>query len=326
MEKNIYRLVGIKPISFQLPLKETFVKKFVEENGQKKDKGFRRIKYVPGTDSIFAEDIQGDLQPQQIWFDNGDVVAYKDDKLLNEIMTQHPWFGKKYILWSQDKEDEQKLSLQRAKASARQLIDDADKYKIKAIALAVKGPQAINWTDNKCELELREYADTDPKELQKAMDGSDYQAKVLAGLAFVKNLVKENPGQTAVVWSDSEGVILKLAKGENGIRELGRFLSNVTPESKLVLQSIAERLEAIDTNTAKEESKESDKDAEIARLKAELEKHKSKGEKQKELTEVQKARSEYKSLYKADVPNNMKNNLVWMNNRILEKKEEDQTE
>lgn len=323
MEKNIYRLAGIKPVSFQLPLKETFVKKFVKENGSKKSVGFKRIKYVPGTESIFAEDIKGDLQPQQIWFENGDVVVYKDDLLLNEIMTQHPWFKKGiYTLWSQDKEDEAKLEVQRSKASARQLIDEADEDKITAIALAVFGPEAILWTENKCELMLREKADTEPKKLKDIIGEKNYESKLLAGLAFVKGIVKENTNKTAVVWADSEGVILKLAKGENGISELGRYLGNANEESKKVLQSIGDRLEAIDTGTAKV-GNESEKDKEIAALKAKLAAFE--GEKkpsENELSDIQKARADYKALYKKDVPASMKNKLDWILTKIEEAKAE----
>jgi|TARA_Y100000310_G_C20704425_1_gene834144 hypothetical protein len=315
MEYNIYRLNNLKPISWQLPLKETFVKKFVEENGQKKDLGFRRIKYVPGTDTIFAEDIKGDLKPESIWFSKGELMVRKDDKLKNEILQKHPWYGSRYKLWSEDLENEQRLAVQRAKSEARKLIDDADMDNIKSIALAVFGPQAISWKDTKCELQLREEADTNPARIKDVINQGNYQAKLLAGLAFVKGVVRENTKRTAVIWEDSQGVIIKLAKGENGIEELGRFLSKNTEESQEVLQSIGDRVESLVTETQKQED---DKDAKIAELQAQLAALKNETDNGEELSELQEARDAYKAKFKKDVPNNMKNNLVWLQNRLSE--------
>ncbi len=137
MEYNIYRLKGgLRPKSWQLPLQETFVKKIIEVNGRKTE-AFKRIVYVPGSNSIYQEDQVGDLQPQTIWFSNGVLQIRKDDWLLNEIMKNHPWLDKRFELWSQDAEDAERLEELRLKSKSRQLIDDADATKIKAIALAV---------------------------------------------------------------------------------------------------------------------------------------------------------------------------------------------
>lgn len=321
MEYNIYRLKEGQPKNFQLPLKNTFVKKFVEENGQKVDKGFRRIKYVPGVDTIFAEDIQGDLKPQSIWFVNGQLEVRKDDKLLNEIMTQHPWFNQRYALWSEDIEINEKLKNRRNKSYAEKLIDDADKNKIKAIALAIFGPEAISWSEEKSELKLREKAAENPKDLTDTMQTKDYQSRLIAGLSFVKGIVKENQNRTAVVWTDSEGTIIKLAKGENGIKELGRYLSQANDESKMVMQAIGERLDAVLTNT--ETEPKSDLEKENALLRAKLEElQKSQANTPEGESKLQDARAKYKSLFKKDVPNNKKNDLEWLEEKILEKENE----
>jgi hypothetical protein len=322
MEYNIYRLKdGLQPVSYQLPLKEVFVKKIITKNGKTEDLGYRRIKYVPGADTIYVEDIKGDLKPQTIWFEYGDLRVRKDDKLLNMIMTMHPWFNVRYELWSQESENKKKLEEYRFKGTARQLIEDADQEKIKAIALAVFGYPAISWDDEKCELQLREYADTKPKKLQEVMGEKDYESKLLAGHAFVQDIVKENTGKTAVVWTETDGVILKLAKGEKGITELGRFLSKSTEESELVLQSIGERLEKIITKTEEPSKDEilSAKDKEIAKLKAQLadkDADKDADKMPKAPTELDKARKQYEEKYKTKVPHNMKNNLDWITKKL----------
>jgi hypothetical protein len=48
---------------------------------------------------------------------------------------------------------------------------------------------------------------------------------------------------SAVVWNDeNQGVVLHLAKGENGIAKLWELLSFNTDESRLILQEIDIRL------------------------------------------------------------------------------------
>lgn len=309
MEYNIYRLKGITAINYQLPLKQTFVKKVVEKNGEKKDMGYRRIAYIPGSDSVFLEDKKGDLKPETLWFEHGDIKARKDDVLLNTLMTVHPWYGKRYVLWSPELEDEQNLEELRFKAKARQLIDDADEGKMKAIALAIFGEEAMHWTEEKCELALRNEADVRPKELQDAMSDRDYESKFLSGLAYVHGIVSDNPGRTAVIWKDSKGVILKLAKGEKGVVELGRYLSNRTDESELVLQSIGERLDTMEAFVKPEDIKiaMSEKDKKIAELEAKL--AEKDGQEDPVLINARKAYSEATG---KEVPMNMKNNLEWL--------------
>lgn len=322
MEYNIYRMIGgdySESKGFQLPIKGQFIEKIVEENNKNLSKGFKRICYIKGSDSIFVEDQKGDLQPMSVWFKFGDLRVDKTDHVLNEIAQKHKWFGVRYVLWSKEKETEQKLTIKRAKAAAIKLIDDSDTDKIKAIALAVKGPQAINWTDSTCELELREFAEASPKELQSIMHTKHYQSQLMAGLAFVKGLVKENSNKTAVVWSDSDGVILKLAKGENGIAELGRYLSQATDETKLVLQAIGERLDAIATDTVKQPK--SALEIENENLKKQLaEFQKKSGSTVKGLSDLQQAQSEYKTVLKKDVPARYKNDLEWIQSKIKEAK------
>jgi hypothetical protein len=317
MEYIIYRLLQGKPKSFQLPLADTFVKKFVEENGQKKDLGYRRITYVPGTDTFFKEDIKGDLQPQSIWFENGELRVRKDDKLLNEIMQVHPWFNRKYKIWSPELEQEEQLSILREQSEARQLVEDTDFDQIQAVALAVFGKEAIGWSEGLCELKLRQYADVSPKELKLKFEASNYQSKLLAGLAFTKGIVKENFTRTAVVWSDSEGVIIKLGKGENGILELGRWLNTKTEESELVLQSIGERVDAKLTSSSSKSNVDSiisQKDREIAELKKQLAQKATQTNNDDD--DLENAKSEYKAKFGKEVPVNKKNDLEWIIDKI----------
>lgn len=320
MEYNIYRMIGgdfTNSRGIQLPITSEFIEKIIEQNGKKVSKGQKRIVYVKGSDSIFLEDKIGDMKPQQVWFRFGDLKVEKSDHILNKILKKHSWYKKRYVLWTAEAEDKAKLERLRFKGEARKLIEDSDPEKIKAIALAVFGHHAITWTDEKCELKLREEADTKPEHLKKVMNEGDYEARLLAGHAFVQDIVKENSGKTAVVWSETDGVILKLAKGEKGVTELGRFLSNRTEDSELVLQSIGDRLDQIATNTEDPKAEEiiSAKDQEIAELKAKL--AQKSGKKDDDVdADLLEARKKYEAKFERKVPPNMKNNLEWLNNRL----------
>lgn len=325
MEYNIYRMIGgdyTQSRGIQLPITSEFIEKIIDDNGKTISKGQKRIVYVKGSNSIFLEDKVGDMKPEQVWFKFGDLRVDKNDHILNEIAQKHSWYGKRYVLWTQDTEDKTKLEELRFKGAARKLIEEADLEKVKAIALAVFGYSAISWSDEKCELKLREYADTKPKKLQEVMNDGDYEAKLLAGHAFVQDIVKENTGKTAVIWSKSDGVILKLAKGEKGITELGRYLATRTDESEMVLQSIAQRIEKIVTDTVAPDKDEiiSAKDKEIAKLKAQLAATKPSQNGQEQPNEASdeliEARKKYEETFKNKVPRNMKNNLDWINNRL----------
>lgn len=317
MEYNIYRLTGLdytQSKGVQLPIKGQLIEKIVEENNKKINKGRKRIVYIEGSDSIFEEDQVGDLQPKKVWFKYGDLKVEKNDIALNKICTSHKWFKSgKIILWSQESEDAQKLEELRFKGDARKLIDDSSEEKIRAIALAVFGQKAISWTKEKSELELRKEADEKPKHLKETMEHGDYNAKLIAGQAFVYDIVKENDTNTAIVWTDSDGVIIKLAKGERGIKELGRFLSKRTDESADIIQSIGDRVNEKLTDTVPET--DSAKDLEIAELKAKLAKLEPKGENKTELAEAKKA---YEAKFDKKLPPNMKNNLVWINQKLAE--------
>lgn len=354
MEFNTYRLTrNRQPVTWQLPTKDELLERFIELNGEKKSVGYRKIIYVPGSESIWLEDQQGDFKRVSPIFEHGDLRVPKNNILLNELLQKHRYFNEKYILWSDETETSSKLETLRFKGEARQLIEGADEDKIKAIALTIKGQGSFNWNAEKCELYLREYAESKPKKLKEIMDEKDYESKFIASQAFVKGIVKENTNRTAVLWSDSEGVIVQLAKGENGIKELGRFLSTSNEDSIKVIQSIGERLDkiALDSNKyggdvetiesknkeiaklkaqlkAKSPNTESEaKDREIAelRLKLEVANKPVVDEKSVENTpvvtgndEITLARAKYLEVFEKNVPLRYKNNINWIIKKLNE--------
>lgn len=312
---NVYKLTNGKTKGgWQLPLTDVLI----EQIKDGKSEGLKRIKYVKGVKSFFAEDLAGDLKPLQIWFDNGSLSVAKIDKLTNSLLMAHPWYGKFYELYDPNTEAIKKLSELRVKGAARKLIEESEPEKLKAIALAIFGVNAFNWSESTCELELLKYADTNPTQLQNELKSKDYESKYLSALAFSKNIVTHNPGKTAVVWNDStNGVILRLAKGESGIHKLGELLSTRTDESELILQEIGARLDKLEVKVAKPQAEIiAEKDKEMAELKAKLRAYENADVNKEKLTLEQVSEIYESKLGK--IPNNKKNDLEWLTNKINE--------
>jgi len=338
MGKNImYKLIGISPVGWQLPLKDVLIEK-VGTSGA--SEGLKKVKYVPGVKTYFAEDIDGSLKPVSIWFDRGMLSVPKVDIVKNALLKAHPWFNKKYEITSKALEDSRKLEVLRVKGTARKLIEESDKERLRAIALALFGAAAFSWEAPTCELELLQYAERNPEGLTKELAGKDYESRYLSALAFEKGIVKTNVGKTAVQWNDStEGVILRLAKGEKGINQLGVLLSDRSESSDIIIQSIGERLEKLETKTKSISDKDiisakdkelSAKDKKIADLMAKLEKaNKPEGDKNLGTNEVEEAntspmsleeaQAEYKKVFKKDVANSKKNDLPWIISKLKAK-------
>lgn len=334
MEKKFitYKLKGdLKPRGWQLPLKEVLIEKKVNGTSE----GLKRVKFVPGTNSYFAEDISGQLKPVQIWFNNGELIVPVVDKVKNALLQAHPWFNIKYEIYSKEMEDARKLEALRVKNEARALVDGSDADKLQAIALAIFGAVAIDWATSTCELELLEYAEKNPLALKRELDSKEYESKYLSALAYAKGIVKNNVGKTAIVWNDStEGIILHTAKGEKGMNVLSDYLSVRTDESELVLQAIGERLKKLDTKSTEKttddtEAKLKEKELELERLKQELLKYKQNSQPKPETVTTEKkesdsetelsldeARAKYEEKFGKKTPNSYKNNLEWILGKI----------
>ena len=289
MEFNTYRLKnGKQPLSWQLPLTEILVPRIVEGNPI-----LKKIKFVPGENSYFAEDIKGDVESKQIWFNRGKIRVSKMDKLKNDILQNHPWFNKHYELYTPESDAKKRLVDYETKAKARKLVDESDSDQLQAVALAIFNLKALKWDKSTCKLQLYELAENDPETLMKELNSPDYESKYIAALAISKGIMVENLGKSSVVWNDTtKGEVVKLAKGENGILKLGDFLATETEESNRVLQEIMIRVKKNDTSTEDDlDEKLSEKDKEIAELKALLaskEQEESESENEEKLVEARK--------------------------------------
>ena len=315
MNQNIYKLKNGKTKGdWQLPLTDILVER-IKEN---ENVGLRKLMFVPGTNSFWKEDLAGDLKPEQIWFTNGKLIVPVEDKLLNGLLQIHSFFNEHYELFNKEAEAKKELAALKAKDEVIILIKESDASKIIATAMAIFGSQAFGWDESTAELELRKFAEANPKKLSQELNSKTYESKFLAALAFNKGIVRYRPGKTSVIWNDTtEGEVLKLARGENGISKLGELLSRKTDESELLVQAIGEKLAEKEMNLPKEDSKESDKDAEIAALKAALKK--ANNVKEDISDDIQVLRELYTEKFDGkDVPARYKNDADWLNKKLNE--------
>ena len=316
---NIYRLKGEKkPLSFGLKQNEVGI--------EKPGEGFKFINYYPGSSSIFVDDNK-DRKVGKVTFEYNDLDATEifvpvHNVILNKYLQAHPWFNVHYELFSEELDAQNQLNEFDRKEKALFLIKETNDFKVQAIALAILGMEAYGWSALKCKAKLKEIALSTPSVILDKVEASNYESKYLSALSFYSGIVKENNMNSAVVWNDEyQGVILHLAKGENGIAKLGELLSFNSEESRTILQEIDIRLgnlksikEEKTVSKSKEDSNEAKLLAQIEELKAQL--LKKEDTKQDEGLTLEEAQKAYSEKFQKEVPYNKKNDLNWIKEKL----------
>lgn len=239
---NVYKLKNGKTSgSYQLPIRTEMVAKMVD--GEKR---LKKIHYIKGSDSIFVEDYKGDEKPEPVWFEDGEIRVSEENWVLNELLQKHSWFKKHYVLVNEEATAEAEVNeFEILTKASNSIITEKDEYKLKAMAMIVVSMEAANWGAFKCKTELLKFAKNHSKILLAQMAKPDYEGRLIAALSFNKEIVKYNAHRTAVVWNDGkEGIIVRVAEGENGIDKFGEFLSKENETSTGVLQRIGEKTES----------------------------------------------------------------------------------
>jgi hypothetical protein len=303
----------------------------------KENKGKKYINYYPGQDSNFTEDITNkDIKPSKVpdftynalakatelTFDDSDI------SLFNYLTKQHPWANRKWKIFSKELEAKESLMKFDDVEKALEYIKQSDEDKIKAIAMAIFGLTYFYKSNTQCSAELKAKAVSSPKEIIDTIEADTYETKFVAGLALVSGIVKINQTHTAIVWSDSEGVIVHVAQGENGLDKLSEFLRKQSPESLILMQEFQERLDTKLNKAAKDneiQSKLSEKDREIAELKAILVNYGNiaptatfANEEATDLDVLKEAQEQYVAKFNKQLPAPYKTNLEWINKKLQE--------
>lgn len=301
--------------------------------------GMKFIAYYKGANSCFVEDIENkDLKPSKVpdfeyntQLDKTVLEVDENNLALIKYLKTHSWYGTKVVLFSAEGEANSKLSQYEKVEKAIDLIKESDEAKIKANALAVLGLDYFYKTNNECLADLKEKAFNSPDVIITAMEADDYQNKYVAALAFASGIIKNNMTNTAVVWSEGEGVLVHVAQGENGLDKLTEFLKRNSEESEVLLQEFQNRLDKKATAkvTPKVDTAElKAKDDRIAELENQLAKAKVNPnninvndyetvakEDTKPLEELQK---EYQSKFEKEVPARFKNDKTWIAEKLSE--------
>ncbi|KZE74352.1 hypothetical protein AV926_17665 [Myroides marinus] len=278
MAQIIFRLIGNKqPQSWSLPINgATAVKPGTRQS--------KLINYYKGNDSIFTEDVLAEnkeIKPSKLpVFYKNDVTGKTElrvnetDTNLIQLLKAHSWYGKKYEIYSLEKESENALAEYDLKLKAADLVKDLDDLELRSKAMVVFGLHAMQWQIPVANHKLKEMAFNNPKEIINKLEAKDFESQYISAQAYVEGIVKNNQGQTKVVWTDTEETILTLAVGEVGNIELGNFLNNGSDQAVNTLQAIAHKL-GIDSNTTTasvslDDSLIKEKDAEIKRLQEQI--------------------------------------------------------
>lgn len=340
MAKVIFRLnlQGKTPSTWSLPQSNVMA--------PKDEKGNKFIAYYPGEDSCFVEDIVAknkDLRPADVPLFEYNVSSKQTELAVDEknialirYLKTHPWFGVKYSIFSKDGQAKKDLTEFENVEKALELIKESDELKVQAISMAIFGLSSFNKSYTQCAAELKAKAIREPLVIIQAMEATNYETKYVSGLAFVSNIIKLNPTHTAIVWADSsEGVILHVAQGENGLDKLTNFLTNETKEAQVLLQEFNTRLERKERMAVRSEDSDkllSEKDREIAELKRQLaesnkptapivtekvaEDLEEKAEKEK--STLEQLQEDYENKFGKEAPIAYKNNEVWLAKKLAE--------
>lgn len=308
------------------------------------EKGLREIGYYPGGTSIFADDNKK-RKKQRIYLEfNGadatEFIASKSNKILNEYMVAHPDFNVDFEIYSKELQSEKDLARFERIEEALEKINESDKVKVKAMALAIYGMDAYGISDVAANAMLKKTAISEPDVILLKMEHQNYEYQFLSAHAFYAGVVKENQHNNAVIWNDETmGTILHLATGESGIYKLAETLATNDAESRKITQTIGERLmKQSELAESKEkivyvESNSTEKDDEIAELKAKLAAMQNantnneglgnnpetdaKKEKVEEV-DIAKLQEAYKTKFGKDVPPAFKNQVAWIQSKLAQ--------
>lgn len=345
---TIFVLKGKSPQSWGLKSKGLMI--------DKPGFGLKHAGYFPGQDSIFVEDIHAknkDLKPQEVpdftfnpATNKTELVVNNSDKNLIELLTKHPWYSKRYEIFSEEIESEKALAQFELKEKALGLLKTTNSIEIKSMAMVVFGYDAYGWVENTALSKLKQLAFESPKKIIEKLESKDFESHYIASMAYILGIVKNSIGQNTVVWTSNEQTILSVAKGENGNEKLGDFLASKTNESHATLQEIYSRIEQKnsgisafsnqevagvvlekDAALAKKDQVISEKDAEIERLKAMLSNQNLEDEgKVNEVSNVDGPKEStiedlhqiYLNKFNTEVPNRFKNDRDWILTKINE--------
>jgi hypothetical protein len=297
----------------------------------KKDGILKSISYRPGTSSIYDEDNSNSVAKVaavrfkyngQIANPHVEIRVNNADGLKLLFLKSHQKFNIDYEIFDADVEALKDAGRYDLVEKALGYVNSSDHYEIQASALAVFGFDHFSKSVAVCTMELKEQAFNNPVRIISVYEAQDFNERYVTSLMFCHGVIKHNASSTAIVWADTEGVIVHVLAGESGIDNLTSFLHKGSDQAVSLMQSFSLRVDDIGKKAVTVESQSEEisaKDKEIAELKKLL------GEKQKtdnaEPTEAELVRKEYTEKLGKGVPRPYQNDLEWMRKKIAEVEE-----
>jgi hypothetical protein len=307
-----FRLTGDKrPISFQIPIKGMMLKRPNKDGEPNATGSLKKIHYIPGVDSIFIEDYDGDEKGKKIYFEEGFLDVHKDNRPLLTILKQHTWFNNHYEMVDEDATAEKELTNYELIEKAIAKVNISNEEELKANGLILLGPAVIEMSETRVRAALKKRAFETPKELLEEMSTSDYRAKYAGALAVLRGTLLINPTRTAVTWPNGK-VVVSVAAGVDPIEKLGSFLSGNDDAAMITLQEIGERSKRA-YNIKVPVDLEGEINEVIAQKKA------SNGVSlASDGVGLEEASVMFKERFEKEVPNNKKNDLEWIMSKLEE--------
>lgn len=282
---------GYKPVSWTLPIKN--------EMAQKEDKQgnlrLKSIQYIPGHESYFKEDHKGDDKPVVPVFEYGVLKVQKKNTVLFDMLTKaHSGFNNSFELVDKEQDAKKELDFSSKVRKALGLVNGATEEEVIATGIVLIGYNMMNYGETYVRAKLDNIAMKNPDKVILEMKDGDYKSKYIAALAFLNGIVETNASNTAVLWSDNNQPIVRVATGENPFHKLATYLTASSEESMVTLQEIGNRVNG-KTSTSSTPSTTSAGSMTI-----------------------EEARYQYEGKFEIQVPNNKKNDLDWILSKLEE--------
>jgi hypothetical protein len=299
------------------------------------------IGYFPGGDSHFVEDNKdNDIQEESVVFRYNDILndpaveidVNEDDDVLLSYLKSHALFGRHFIIYNEDEVANRKSKESDKVFEALRLISEATEVEAKAMAVAIFGMKYFSESNSICVADLKEQARTSPGFILDKYNADTYTSIYMAAYAYTAKIVKNTDDNTAVVWNDAnEGQIVHVATGQLPLDKLAEHLRSNDGEA--TLQEIGKKIQS--TVTKKESTEEnsskiiSEKDDEIAKLKAQLAAQKTNSvpsnkevigmsEENLQALELEELQEEYIKVTGKGLPPAQKTDKSWLIKKIIE--------
>ena len=301
-KKIRFRLIGDKkPISYQIPLRNLML--------PRGDEGLKRVQYIPGAPSIWADQYKGDERPRDVWMEDGYLDVDPNDKNLLSILRNHPWMDLRFEQYDEQEEARRELKKLNLEERALARVNISDDVEAKANAAALFGAPALNWTPTIVRVKLKKEARENPQTVLDEMGSDDYHAKYAGALSLLRGALNINATMTAVTWEDGK-VLIRVPAGQDPVKKLAEYLSQDNEESQIVLQELGERIRLTrDTSKKKPNLEEA-----LSQL-AEESEPEQEVDPAPELS-LKEAQDMFKKQHKRNVPPKFKEDIEWIKSRL----------